>query len=112
MKYLLFVYGDYTEKDNHVELIAEFLTPNCVNNSIKFQHGPAGAIYHFESKIDPKKLGKFFYVATILMTLARIAAGVHYPSDILAGMIIGIACGWFTFKYITPLLKVFFKSGV
>ena len=59
MKYLLFVYGDYTEKDNHVELIAEFLTPNCVNNSIKFQHGPAGAIYHFESKIDPKKLGKF-----------------------------------------------------
>ena len=59
MKYLLFVYGDYTEKDNHVEIIAEFLTPNCVNNSIKFQHGPAGAIYHFESKIDPKKLGKF-----------------------------------------------------
>lgn len=59
MKYLLFVYGDYTEKDNHVELIAEFLTPNCDNNSIKYQHGPAGAIYHFESKIDPKKLGKF-----------------------------------------------------
>lgn len=59
MKYLLFVYGDYNEKDNHVELIAEFLTPNCINNSIKYQHGPAGAIYHFESKIDSKKLGKF-----------------------------------------------------
>ncbi len=59
MKYLLFVYGDYKEKDNHVELIAEFLTPNCINNSIKYQHGPAGAIYHFESTIDTKKLGKF-----------------------------------------------------
>ena len=59
MKYLLFVYGDYSEKENHIELIAEFLTPNCTNDAIKFQHGPAGAIYHFESTIDPKKLGKF-----------------------------------------------------
>jgi undecaprenyl-diphosphatase len=52
-----------------------------------------------------RKLGVFFYVATILMTLGRIAAGVHYPSDILAGAVIGILCGWLTFRYITPILR-------
>jgi hypothetical protein len=59
MKYLLFVYGEYGEKENHIQLIADFIAPSCTNNIIKYQHGPAGAIYHFESEVDSKKLGKF-----------------------------------------------------
>lgn len=59
MKYLLFIYGDYAENEPHINLIADFLAPNCKNSSIKFQQGPAGAIYHFESDIDSKKLGKY-----------------------------------------------------
>lgn len=59
MKYLLFIYGDYTENEPHIDLIADFLAPNCKNAAIKFQKGPAGAIYHFESDIDSKKLGKY-----------------------------------------------------
>ncbi len=37
-----------------------------------------------------KNLGILFFVASALMGLARIAAGVHYPSDILGGAILGI----------------------
>jgi hypothetical protein len=59
MKYLLFVYGEYGEKENHIQLIADFIAPSCTNNIIKYQHGAAGAIYHFESDVDTKKLGKF-----------------------------------------------------
>ena len=59
MKYLLFVYGEYGEKENHIQLIADFIAPSCTNNIIKYQHGAAWAIYHFESDVDSKKLGKF-----------------------------------------------------
>jgi undecaprenyl-diphosphatase len=37
-----------------------------------------------------KKVGVLFYIATILITLARIFSGVHWPSDILAGALFGI----------------------
>ncbi|MBI2609972.1 phosphatase PAP2 family protein [Candidatus Giovannonibacteria bacterium] len=38
-----------------------------------------------------KKWGFWFIIATFIMTVARVVAGVHFPSDILGGMIIGIA---------------------
>ncbi|MEM5780773.1 MAG: phosphatase PAP2 family protein [Lawsonibacter sp.] len=34
-------------------------------------------------------------VMAVLMGLSRIYVGVHYPSDILAGAIVGAACAWF-----------------
>ena len=37
-----------------------------------------------------KKLGLFFFSAAILIGLARITGGVHWPSDIVAGAIVGI----------------------
>jgi len=37
-----------------------------------------------------KKLGAWYFVAAILIGLARIFVGVHWPSDILAGAVIGI----------------------
>lgn len=36
-----------------------------------------------------RKWGIWFLTATLLMTTARVAAGVHYPSDILGGAVIG-----------------------
>ena len=38
-----------------------------------------------------KKWGSVFFFAAVLMTAARMIAGVHYPSDIAAGMAIGVA---------------------
>lgn len=37
-----------------------------------------------------KKLGVGLFVAAIFISLGRVAAGVHYPTDILGGMAIGI----------------------
>ncbi len=36
-----------------------------------------------------RKLGFFFIVLAFLISIARVASGVHYPLDILAGWIIG-----------------------
>ncbi len=48
----------------------------------------AMAVYFFN-----KKLGIIFFIIAILVGVARIFVGVHWPSDILAGAIIGIISG-------------------
>jgi undecaprenyl-diphosphatase len=40
-----------------------------------------------------KKLGLVLYVLAILVSLGRIGVGLHYPSDIIAGAILGILSG-------------------
>lgn len=40
-------------------------------------------------------LGSVFLIWTLLVSISRIALGVHYLSDILAGAIIGILSGFF-----------------
>ena len=45
----------------------------------------AMAVYFFN-----KKLGIIFFVSAILISVARIFVGVHWPSDILAGVVVGI----------------------
>lgn len=45
-----------------------------------------------------KKWGIGFFVATIVITLGRVAAGVHYPSDILGGALIGIGIAYLTYR--------------
>ncbi len=49
-------------------------------------------------------LGIIFFVATTLMTIGRVIAGVHYPSDILAGAVIGVSSAFLTYAYLIPLL--------
>ncbi|MBI4089009.1 phosphatase PAP2 family protein [Candidatus Kaiserbacteria bacterium] len=44
-----------------------------------------------------KKWGIFFFGAALLITTSRVIAGIHYPSDILGGAVIGIAVACVTF---------------
>lgn len=41
-----------------------------------------------------KKLGVAFYIASFFIVLSRVFVGVHWPSDILAGAVLGILMGW------------------
>lgn len=45
-----------------------------------------------------KKLGVFSFLLAFLMGLSRIYCGVHWPSDILAGAVLGILVSWVMFK--------------
>lgn len=49
-----------------------------------------------------KDVGVLFFIASILICLARIFVGIHWPSDILAGALVGIFSGW--------LIKKIFKK--
>jgi undecaprenyl-diphosphatase len=45
-----------------------------------------------------KKAGIIFYIASFFIIIARVFVGVHWPSDILAGAVLGILMGWFLNK--------------
>ena len=42
----------------------------------------------------PKKWGVLALVAAALMGLSRLYVGVHFPSDVIAGILVGCFCGW------------------
>ena len=45
-----------------------------------------------------KRFGTFLYVCGILVGIGRISAGLHYPSDVFAGAVFGIAISMFVYK--------------
>lgn len=75
-----------------------FPSSHAVNNF-------AGAV--FLSHFYPRFRLSFFIAAT-LMAFSRVFVGVHYPSDVLSGIIIGILVGLF-FVYVWSAFNKKFK---
>ena len=48
--------------------------------------------------VGNKKLGWFILVSALAISVARVAAGVHWPSDIVAGWLTGAAISFVVFK--------------
>lgn len=45
-----------------------------------------------------KKLGLFLYASGVMVGLARVSGGVHFPSDILGGIVLGTLTGFIVYK--------------
>lgn len=45
-----------------------------------------------------KKWGIGFFALSIVMTLGRVTAGLHYPSDIIAGAVIGVTTAYIVYR--------------
>lgn len=46
-------------------------------------------------------VGIFFLIASFLIGLSRVFSGLHWPSDILAGIVLGILSAWLINKIVT-----------
>ncbi len=51
-----------------------------------------------------KKLGSVMLVLAVLVSIARIAAGVHYPSDVVVGAILGALMGYLSKLFVEMAL--------
>ncbi len=80
------------------------------DNAYSFPSGHAAfffavamAIYFYN-----RRWGAWFFIAVILISIGRVATGVHYPSDILGGAIIGIisAYGVYWFAEVRTKKKI------
>lgn len=58
----------------------------------------ATAVYLYD-----KKWGAGFFIAALLIAISRVAAGVHYPSDIVAGFLIGAAVAYAAFYLVRKI---------
>ncbi len=61
-----------------------------------FPSGHTGAAFAFTAALfaSHSKLWKPSLVLSILMACSRLYLAVHYPSDVIAGAMVGIFCGW------------------
>lgn len=65
----------------------------------------AAAVYHYN-----RKTGNWFFVGAVLIGVSRIIAGVHYPSDILAGAVLGVLTSYICIKCLKPIFRSLLKN--
>jgi undecaprenyl-diphosphatase len=82
--------------DSLIEFISFSGAPAFPSGHATFFFGLATPIFLWN-----RKIGAVYYFFALLNSLGRVSAGLHWPSDILAGAAIGIASGifiWFLGK--------------
>ena len=70
------------------------LTDHTTGSS--FPSGHAAVIFGLAGFLflHNRKIGLWFLAAAVLIGIARVAVGVHYPSDILGGLTVGLVSAW------------------
>jgi undecaprenyl-diphosphatase len=74
--------------NNNVNLLFEHQGSSFPSGHTAFFFALSTIIYFYN-----KKIGALFFLSSILIVLARVFSGIHWPSDILAGLIVGIISG-------------------
>lgn len=83
------------------------LHPLFLIHASSFPSGHASFLFGFCTVVYGyhKKLGIVLFVLSTIACIARVAAGIHYPSDIIVGMVIGGVVGFLALKFLRPLLR-------
>jgi len=75
--------------DNVRQLIFHESSGSFPSGHAAFSFAVAMGVYYYYPKTSI-----LFFLASIAMGLGRVSAGVHWPSDILGGAVVGIFSAW------------------
>jgi undecaprenyl-diphosphatase len=87
---------EFFERLRPCNVLSDVLTPNGCNGTFSFPSNHAlnnFAAAMFFYKLFPK-LKLVLFITASLVAVSRVYLGLHYPSDILGGAIIGLAFGY------------------
>ena len=70
--------------------LTHVLAARTTDPSFPSDHAAAAFAIAFAVLAFSRRAGALFLVAATLIGLSRIALGMHYPSDVLAGMLVGL----------------------
>jgi len=76
--------------DAHPSL-THVLEARTTDPSFPSDHSAAAFAIAFAVLAFSRRAGSLFLAAAALIALSRVALGMHYPSDVLAGMLVGLA---------------------
>ena len=83
--------------ENNVNLLVNYFNhykePSFPSGHTAFYFALATVIF-YKNKI----IGSLLFIGAFLICLGRVFIGIHWPSDILAGAVIGILVGWLVNK--------------
>lgn len=71
-------------------VLTHVLADRTTDPSFPSDHTAAAFAIAFAVFAFSRRAGALFLAAAILIGLSRIALGMHYPSDVLAGMLVGL----------------------
>ena len=99
----------------HPELIADIKDLIHVPSSYSFPsgHTVSAMAVAFTILTQHKKLGIVTLVFATLMGLSRLYVGVHFPTDVYGGIVVGAAIAlfvWYAEKKITPIIIQKYKK--
>lgn len=83
------------------------VNPLILIHAPSFPSGHASFLFGFSTVVFAynKKLGILSFILSTLTCIARVAAGIHYPSDIVVGMVIGVLVGFLSLRFLRPFIR-------
>lgn len=85
--------------ENNINLLLDqAATPSFPSGHAAFYFALSTIVYFYN-----KKAGLFFFLASFLISIARVFSGIHWPSDIVVGALVGIISGWLIQKFLKKI---------
>jgi undecaprenyl-diphosphatase len=83
------------------------------NSSWSFPSGHAAFFFALSPVVYlyNKKWGIWFFVASATISLGRVAAGIHYPLDILGGALVGVLVAYVTLYFVVKKSSVYASTA-